>query len=349
MTGKRDPVRRATISDVARAAGVSPSTASRALNGNGYAAAAVKDRVIAAAQRIGYVPDANARTLRQRSSRSIGVLISDLRNPFYADLAAGAEQRLRSAGYSITLANDDGLPEEEMHAVQTFIALRVPGVIVTPVSARAITLLRDQGVHVVQADRVVGRPRGDAVLSGNEAGAKQLTRHLLDLGHRRIALLIDETTWTTGAGRLAGFRAAHGDVGVEVDEELVAYASFDVDEARSTVARLLDTQSHLTAVFAANNVLAQAVVQEVQARGLRVPDDISIAAYDDVPWMSMVSPAVTTVSQHTVELGKRCAELLLERLADDATRHRSRTVHLEPDLQVRGSTAKPRKAKRLPR
>lgn len=341
-------LRRATIADVAKAAGVSPSTASRALNGSGYAAEHVREQVRAAAERIGYVPDANARTLRQRTSRSVGVVISDLRNPFYADLAAGAEQRLREAGYSMTLVNDDGLEDEEMRAVQTFVALRVPGVIVTPVSGRALNTLRRHGVHVVQADRVVGRPRSDAVLSGNEAGARELTRHLLELGHRRIALLIDETKWTTGAGRLAGYRAAHEEMGVPVDDELTAYASFDVEQARVAAARLIDAHRDLTALFAANNVLAQAVVQEVQQRGLRVPEDISIAAYDDVPWMSMVRPGLTTVSQHTVELGRRCADLLLDRMTGDAVGTRARTVHLEPELKVRGSTGKPRRAKRLP-
>ncbi|HET8657668.1 MAG TPA: LacI family DNA-binding transcriptional regulator [Micromonosporaceae bacterium] len=315
----RSDSRRPTVQDVAREAGVSPSTVSRALNGSGYAAAEVRQRVHAAAARIGYVPDANAQTLRNRSSRSIGVLISDLRNPFYADLAAGVEQALRAAGYHMILVNDDGSPDEEMLAVETFTAMRVPGVIVTPVSVLALKRLHQRGVHVVQADRQLSTRYGDTVLGANKAGAKLATRHLLDLGHRRIALLIDQTRWTSGAERLAGYRAAHADARVPVDQELIAYTSFDSAAARATVARLLDTRPDVTALFAANNVLAQGAFEELQHRGVQLPKEMSLVAYDDVPWMSMVRPAITTVSQHTFDLGRRCAEVLLARLTvDDA-------------------------------
>ncbi len=323
---------------MAREAGVSPSTVSRALNGSGYAAPEVRERVLAAAARIGYVPDANARTLRSRSSRSIGVLISDLRNPFYADLAAGIEQVLRAAGYHMVLVNDDGRAEEEMSAVQAFVAMRVPGVIVTPVSAGAVQSLCRQGVRVVQADRRVSTRYGDAVLGANESGAELVTRHLLGLGHRRIALLIDETKWTTGSGRLAGYRAAHEAAGAPVDERLIAYTtSFDVTAARGALGGLLDAYPEVTAVFAANNVLAQGALEEIQHRRMRIPLRLSLAAYDDVPWMSMVRPAITTVTQHTVEFGRRCAEVLLERLSGGGP-ERARTIRVEPELLVRGST-----------
>jgi LacI family transcriptional regulator len=327
------PSRRPTVQDVAREAGVSPSTVSRALNGSGYVAAEVRDRVLAAAAAIGYVPDVNAQNLRNRTTRTIGVLISDLRNPFYANLAAGIEHGLRQAGWHMMLVNDDGDPAEELEAVRTLLAMRVSGVILTPVSVRAVSLLRDQGVRVVQADRRMGRG-GDAVMSANESGAEALTRHLLELGHRRIGLLIDETQWSTGAGRLAGYRAAHAAAGVPVDDTLVAYTSFDAAAAGERTDRLLTERPDLTAVFAANNVLAQGAFDRLRSRGLRIPRDVSLVAYDDVPWMSMVSPAVTTVSQHTFEMGQRCAALLLERMADGG---RARTVRVEATLLERES------------
>ncbi len=334
-------VRRPTVQDVAREAGVSASTVSRALNASGYAAPEVRDRVRAAATRIGYVPDANARTLRNQSSRSVGVLISDLRNPFYADLAAGVEQTLRAAGYHMILVNDDGRPEEEMLAVQTFIATRVAGVIVTPVSPKPLRTLHDQGVPVVQADRRLSQRYGDAVLGANEEGAQRATAYLLGLGHRRIALLIDETKWPTGAGRLAGYRAAHAAARVPVDESLIAYTSFDAAAASAGTGRLLDAHPDVTALFAANNVLAQGAYAELQRRAVRVPEDLSLVGYDDVPWMSMVRPAMTTVSQHTYELGRRCAELLLGRL-DGTAKARPQVLSIEPALVVRASTGAPR-------
>src|SRR5690349_16032130 len=217
---------RPTVQDVAREAGVSPSTVSRALHTRGYASPEVRDRVRAAAAKIGYVLDHNARNLRNRTSTSIGVLISDLRNPFYADLAAGIEEELRAADYQMVLFNDDGLPAEEMRAVETLLAMRVPGVIVTPVTADCPRTLRDNGVHVVCADRDIARSGSDVVLSDNKAGAQELTEHLIALGHTRIGILIDETKWSTGAGRLAGFRAAHTQAELPLDENLIAYTSF---------------------------------------------------------------------------------------------------------------------------
>ncbi|WP_432944667.1 LacI family DNA-binding transcriptional regulator [Kribbella sp. CA-253562] len=329
-------VKRPTVQDVAREAGVSPSTVSRALHTRGYASPEVRDRVRAAADKIGYVLDHNARNLRSRTSTSIGVLISDLRNPFYADLAAGIEEELRAAEYQMVLVNDNGDPEEEMRAAETLLAMRVPGVIVTPVTAACPRILQDNGVHVVCADRELGRSGSDVVLSDNKAGARELTEHLIGLGHTRIGLLIDETKWSTGAGRLAGFRAAHADHGLEVDENLIAFTSFDADAAQQTTRRLLNEQ-HVTAIISANNVLAQGALAEIKERRLKVPRQLSLAAYDDVPWMSLVQPALTTVDQHTVDLGRAGARLLLSRIRGELPARR-RIVRVAPRMIVRGST-----------
>ncbi|WP_344114226.1 LacI family DNA-binding transcriptional regulator [Kribbella alba] len=331
----RPPMKRPTVQDVAREAGVSPSTVSRALHTRGYASPDVRDRVRAAAEKIGYVLDHNARNLRSRTSTSIGVLISDLRNPFYADLAAGIEEELRAAEYQMVLVNDNADPAEEMRAAETLLAMRVPGVIVTPVTADCPRMLQDNGVHVVCADRELRRSGGDVVLSDNKAGARELTEHLIGLGHSRIGLLIDETKWSTGAGRLAGFRAAHVDADLTLDENLIAYTSFDAEAARRTTRDLLGQQP--TAIISANNVLAQGALAELKDRRLKIPRQISLAAYDDVPWMSLVEPALTTVDQHTVELGRSCARLLLARIREELPTRR-RIVRVAPRLIIRGST-----------
>jgi LacI family transcriptional regulator len=332
----RPPMKRPTVQDVAREAGVSPSTVSRALHTRGYASPDVRDRVRAAAEKIGYVLDHNARNLRSRTSTSIGVLISDLRNPFYADLAAGIEEELRAAEYQMVLVNDNADPAEEMRAAETLLAMRVPGVIVTPVTADCPRMLRDNGVHVVCADRELRRSGGDVVLSDNKAGARELTEHLIGLGHTRIGLLIDETKWSTGAGRLAGFRAAHVAAGLALDESLIGYTSFDAEAARRTTRDLLNGHQ-VTAIISANNVLAQGALAELKDRRLKIPRQISLAAYDDVPWMSLVEPALTTVDQHTVELGRSCARLLLARIREELPARR-RIVRVAPRLIIRGST-----------
>jgi DNA-binding LacI/PurR family transcriptional regulator len=324
------------VQDVAREAGVSPSTVSRALHTRGYASPEARERVREVALRLGYVPNHMARNLRSRTSTAIGVLISDLRNSFYADLAAGIEEVLRAEGHQMILVNDSGDPAEEMLAAETLLAMQVPGVIVTPVTANCAKMLRQNGIHVVCADRELGRPGGDVVISDNKAGARELTEHLIGLGHTRIGLLIDETKWSTGAGRLAGFRAAHTDAGLELDEDLVAYTSFDAEAARRTTSDLLN-QHKVTAILSANNVLAQGALAELKDRRLKIPQRISLAAYDDMPWMSLVQPALTTVDQHTVDLGRNCARLLLSRIRDELPPKR-RIVRVAPRLVVRGST-----------
>jgi len=331
--------RRVTIGDVARAAGVSPSTASRALTGQGYAAAPVKLRVLAAADRLGYVPDDIARSLKRRTSRLVGVVISDLRNQFYADLAAGIEQVLGDAGYQMVLVNDDGDRARELQGARTLLAMRVPGAIVTPLTPEAGALLTAQGVRVVEVDRQMAQDQCDAVLVDSEKGAHAATTHLLELGHRRIAFLIDELEWTTGLGRLAGYKAALKAAKVRFDQRLVARVGFGSGDAATALSALLDAHPDVTAVFAANNLMASGVWQELQRRRLRVPKDISLVAFDDLPWMTMVQPAVSAVSQPVVTMGSQAAELLLQRLAGEFTGP-PKTVWLEPTFERRGSTRK---------
>jgi LacI family transcriptional regulator len=337
------PRRRPTIQDLARAAATSASTASRALSGNGYVAADVRVRVLEAAERIGYVPDNNARTLRNRTSRAVGMLISDLRNPFYAHLAAGIEEQLRSAGYHVIVVNNDGEAEVEVEGARTFLAVRVSAAIITPVSDRAVRMLMNDGVPIVQADRMVEGLTSDGVLVDNVRGAREITEHLIGLGHTRIALLIDETDWTTGAGRLEGYRAAFRDAGLPVDPGLAVPTRFPPHTAREAVLDLLGRRPDVTALFAANNMLAEGAFQALQQAGCAVPREMSLVAFDDVPWMSMVSPGITTVDQHTDDLGRACAQLVVERIAG-ATAGQAAVRYIEPSVIVRGSTAPPREA-----
>src|SRR5438132_116827 len=168
----------ATLADVAREAGTSPSTASRALSGRGYVSAEARDRLLAIADRLGYVANASARTLKQRTSRVVGVVVSDLGNQFYANLAAGIEQTLREADYQMVLLGDNSEGAEEVAGARTFLALRAPGVIMTPVGTDAAELLTAHGVAVVEVDRRLATSPCDGVLIDNERGARDATEHL---------------------------------------------------------------------------------------------------------------------------------------------------------------------------
>ncbi len=328
---------RATIKDVAEAAGVSRSTASRALTGNGYVAPAVRDRVRKAARTLGYVADATARHLRQQASQSIGVLVSDLRNDFYASLASGIGQQARARHYTMMLADDNGSPDAEAEATEALVALRVAGVIVTPVSADVTRYLARHRIPVVEVDRQFAPGECDAVVVDNQTAARQVTAELLRLGHRRIALVIDEMHWTTGRNRSDGYRAAFLDAGLTVDPSLVVSAGWDVGGAQRETQQLLSLRDRPTAVFAANNVLAQGVWRAAADCGLAIPDDLSLVAFDDAPWMSMVRPGITTVAQDAAAMGQAAVTQLLERLeSPDAP---ARTVMLAASVRQRGSTS----------
>lgn len=327
-----------TLADIARAAGTSASTASRALSGRGYVSAAARARLLAAADRLGYVQNASARTLKQRTSRVVGVVVSDLGNQFYARLAAGIEQTLREADFQMVLLGDNSESAEEMAGARTFLAMRAPGVIMTPVGSEATELLVGHGIAVVEVDRRLATVPCDAVVIDNERGARDATAHLLALGHERVGLLVADTDWTSDVGRLKGYLDAHDEAGVAIDDRLVVRVPFHAPDAEQRIEALLDGGAP-TAIFAANNLLAEQAWHVLRRRGLRLPDDVSLVGFDDVLWMEMVDPALTVVQQPTVELGVCAARLLLRRVEDPECP--PAVECLEPTLIIRGSTAAP--------
>jgi LacI family transcriptional regulator len=336
--GAAHPGRPVTLADLAREAGTSASTASRALSGRGYVSGPVRDRLLAAADRLGYVPNASARTLKHAKSRVVGVAVSDLGNQFYALLAAGIEQTLRESDYQMMLLGDNSQSDEEVAGVRTFLAMRTPGVIMTPVGREASAILAAHGTAVVEVDRRLASVPCDGVVIDNVRGARDATAHLLGLGHRRVALLVAKTHWTSDAGRLRGYRSALNTAGVPYDERLVARVPFHAPSAEAQIEALLDEEQP-TAIFAANNLLAEQAWHVLRRRGLRLARDISLVGFDDVPWMEMVDPGLTVVAQPTLDMGRQAAQVLLRRLADP---HREPAVErLQPRLVLRGSTAPP--------
>jgi LacI family transcriptional regulator len=339
MSGAGGQGRPVTVADVAREVGTSPSTASRALSGHGYVAADLRERLLAAADRLGYVANASAQTLKQRTSRVVGVVVSDLGNPFYGGLAAGIEQTLREAGYRMLLVGDNSEYAEEMAAVRTFLAMRAPGVILTPVGQEATGFLTRHGIAVVEVDRQMADVAVDAVVLDNVRGARDAVGHLLGLGHKRVALLGVDTNWTSDAGRVEGYRFAHAAAGVPVDDRLILRLGFHEPAAEERIGRLL-AEGAPTAIFATNNLLAEQAWRVLRARGHRLPRDVSLVGFDDVSWTEMVSPPITVVAQPTTDLGRRAAALLLQRIA---VPDRTPTVEmLQPRLVVRGSSGPPR-------
>lgn len=335
----RESTRRPTLLDVAREAGVSQSTTSRALSGEGYVASSVRVRVLAAADRLGYVPHALASGLRKRSTRSIGVLLSDLGSSFNAQLANGIGVRAERQGFTMSLAYDRGSLERQLTEARALIAARVSGVIVTPLSAEVSTYLKRQGVPVVELDHQFAAGLADAVVSDNRAASRRAVEELVLLGHRRIAMLIDDVDWTTGSERLAGYREALNAHGLPSSDELVEYTGRRKSGGKAATQRLLSLPDPPTAIFAGNEGLAEGAWRAVSERGLRIPGAISLISFDDAPWMSMVTPAVTAISQDPVALGEAAFDRVAERI--DNPLAPVRTVVLAARMISRGSTGQP--------
>lgn len=308
----------ATVTDVAREAGVSVSTAARVLSGRGYASEETRKVVLEAAKELGYVPNQIARSLRTRQTQMLGLLIGDVENSFYSTIARNVESVARDAGYHVVLCNSDDDAGTEREYLKLLEGMRVDGLIVTPTLKNRTHLARlmDKGIAIVQMDRRVDGLAADAIVVDNEAGAASAVAHLVEAGHTRIGILTGELEVPTAAQRLAGFRRALVDHKISVPEALIKTGSFHRAHAIEEAADLLKARPAPTAIFAANNILAEAALVALGQQGLRVPRDVSVVAFDDVPWMAMVEPAVTTLRQPTADMARSAAELVLRRLRE---------------------------------
>jgi LacI family transcriptional regulator, galactose operon repressor len=336
----------ATVSDVAAKAGVSVSTAARVLSGRGYASEDTRRLVMEAARELGYIPNQIARSLRTRRTNLIGLLIGDVENSFYSVIAKNVESVAKEAGYHVVLCNSDDDVDNEREYLQLLEGMQVAAVIVTPTSKnrRHLTRLLEADLVIVQMDRRVHGLAADAILVDNEAGAASAVTHLVEAGHERIGIVTGELDVQTASRRLAGYERALRDHGIPIRDELIRTGSFHRDHAVEDATDLIRARPAPTAIFAANNILAEATLMALDQQGLSVPGDISVVGFDDVQWMSMVESPLTTVRQPVAEMARSAAELTLRRLGETAP-SRPSTVVFRTELVERASVARARKAK----
>jgi len=329
-----------TVANVAERAGVSVATAGRVLSGRGYASEQARKAVLDAAREIGYVPNQIARSLRTRRSQLAGLLIGDVENCFYSSIAKNVELVAKDAGYHVVLCNSNDDPATEKECLQLLEGMRVDGIIITPTGRNASYLRRlgEQGTTIVQIDRHVDGLKADAMLLDNTAGARIAVSHLIEAGHSRIGLLTGPPDLLTARDRQAGYEQALGEHGIGIASELIKAGSFLHDHAIEAATALLQLNPPPSAIFAANNVLAEGCFVALSAAGMKVPKDMSMIAFDDVPWMSMVDPQVTAVRQPVADMARSAAEVLLRRLRQDGQRSPSTSV-FQSELIVRGSVA----------
>ena len=334
----------ATMNDVARVAKVSIATVSHVINGTRFVSAERAERVHAAMRELGYTPDATARSLRVGRTDTIGLVIPDTSNPFFAALARWIEEAGFESGYTTILANSNERPDREHRYVSTLVSKRVDGLILSPSRGDHGTLTRlleNAAIPVVVVDRDASLPNADIVVYDNEGGSQEATRYLIDLGHREIACVAGPADATTAAERVKGFRQAIADGGLELNENAVVESDFHFWGGRQATARLLDGGVRFTALFAANDLMAAGAVRELNARGRSVPYDVSVIGFDDAPLSEMISPALTTMRQPLQDMAHTAVALLLNRLRGSDGTTPVRRV-LPTSLVIRESTAPPR-------
>jgi LacI family transcriptional regulator len=336
----------ATVADVAEKAGVSVSTAARVLSGRGYASDETRRVVLEAAKGLGYVPNQIARSLRTRQTRMIGLLIGDVENSFYSVIAKNVESVAKDAGYHVVLCNSDDDPTVEREYLKLLDGMRVDALVVTPTAenVRYLARLIESGIVIVQVDRRVEGLAADAILVDNDAGAVSAVSYLIEAGHTSIGILTGELDVFTAQQRLVGYERALREHRVPIRKELIKTGSFHREHAIENATDLIRAEPAPTAIFAANNILAEGVLIALDQQGLRVPRDVSVVAFDDVEWMSMVEPPLSTVRQPVADMARSAAELLLRRLREGRDGPPS-TVVFRTEFVERASVAAPRKAR----
>jgi LacI family transcriptional regulator len=334
-----------TLRDVARAARVHPGTVSRALNveTRGLVNEATAQRVIRAAEELGYRPNPIARGLKTNRSFTVGVLVPDLTNPLFPPIVRGIEDRLGAAGYTSLIANTDNDPDRERQDFDAMRARQVDGFITATarLDREFVAETEDIAQPIVLVNRRLEDESLPAVTADDQEGTRLAVEHVVALGHRRIAHLGGPQALSTGHQRHLGFLAAMEAAGLEPDPRAIRFGhAFTEAEGARVCRELLDAAPDVTAIVAGNDLIALGCYDVFAERGLRCPDDMSVVGFNDMPFADRFDPPLTTVRIPHREIGAAAADLLLERLGDGDGA--APQIRLAPSFVARGSTGAPR-------
>jgi DNA-binding LacI/PurR family transcriptional regulator len=327
----------ATVKDVAKRANVSTATVSRIVNGQDNVSPEMRQRVLEAIEALGYRPSRVARQLRTKGTSVIGLIISDIQNFFYTSLTRGVEDIASRNGYSLILCNTDEDPKRERVYLEVMHEENVAGIILASAteSEHDARLLGGR-IPVVALDRLIRDVQLDTVLVDNIGGAKTAVAHLLSLGHHRLGAIIGQGNITSSIERQVGYEQALTEAGYAVDPTLIRTADLrQVEDSRRATLELLALPSRPTALFTGNALITMGALSAVHEVGLRMPDDIALVSFDDVPGGDLLAPALTVIRQPTNMLGKTAVELLLARIADP--KRSPVEIRMEAELVIRDS------------
>ncbi len=308
-----------TIHDVAKRAGVAPITVSRVINNTGYASQETRERVETAITELGYIPNVLARSLRSKRTNTLALVMTDITNPFFTVIARGVEDTASESGYTVIYCNTDESETGEYKYAQILAQKQVDGVILVPAcsNSKTVEFFQSNNIPVVLIDRSIPDVETDVVRCDSVSGAYQLVKLLIDLGHTRIAVLSGPREISTAEDRVTGYRLALAEAGL-AGNELVYYGSFTQAKGYDLAVQVMAKTSPPTALFCANNFISIGALKLLRDSGLRVPEDVALVGFDDLPVNMVIDPFFTVAAQPAYEMGQRGTELLIERLTGGA-------------------------------
>jgi LacI family transcriptional regulator len=326
-----------TIKDIARRLDISYATVSRALNDKHGVRRETRERVLEMARRLNYRPNAMARSLVKRQTSSIGLVIPDITNPFFPEVARGIEESAQERGYSVFLCNTSWDEARELRYLALLSEKRVAGIIISSVISRAGALERvvGRGLPVVYVSQAPAGGSRSCVAIDNVRGGFLATRHLIEGGHRPVGFIGAPEDSLTLEQRLQGFRQACAAHGLKPEEQIVRFGDFKRESGYNIVHRLIREGGCPAGIFGENDLLAIGALQGAREAGLRVPEDVAVAGFDDIPLASFPEIQLTTICQPKHEMGRIAVQILLREL--ESGRGRGEKVVLEPRLVVRRS------------
>jgi DNA-binding LacI/PurR family transcriptional regulator len=330
----------ATIKDIARALGISPSTVSRALKNHPDISPRTRKAVKELADKLHYEPNAIALSLRSKSSRTIGIIIPEIVHYFFSSVISGIEEIAYKSGYTVIICQSNEDYDKERNIIHTLMSNRVDGVLVsvskTTTRYDHFLELQASGIPIVFYDRVLNIPNSDRVIVDDFSGAYKAVDHLIRMGCRRIAHLATSQELMIGRNRKAGYIQALKDHNIEIDEEIVLRCDTD-KHAQKCIPYILSLQKKVDGIFAVNDLTAMTAMSIIKRSGYLIPDEIAIVGFSNSVYSSMTDPALTTVEQQGYEVGRRAISLLLDRIQSDEPIE-SRVEQIKTELIVRGSS-----------
>ena len=332
------------IKDVADKAGVSTATVSRVLSNFPGVREKTKIKVLKTVRELNYEINAVARSLRQKKTKSIGIIVGNVLSKFYSEIAKSVEDTANKFGYHTILCNGDENPQKELEYLRILKSNRVGGIILVPTgkNSRYIHNLMNTRIKVIFLDRLVNGINCDAVLVDNVHGAYKAVKHLIDWGYKKIGIVNGYLDRTTGADRLKGYLKALEEAGITRDDSLIKIGNFKKASGRKLTGELLRQPNKPDAIFTTNIDMSMGALMAIKEMGLIIPEDIGIVCFDDSDWASIFEPPITTIRQPVYQLGSMVAELLIKKIEDEekGLDHKATIVTLNTELIIRESTQK---------